>query len=1091
MKFAKELEQELVSEWRPKYLDYRIGKKKLKAVGRALRNINQTPKTPKRRPADFFTSSPLRKTSFGPSPFSTANSSTFGGRRHGGQNKLDSTSASIRNGASQRKSSVLDPSSSEDEGPLAGTKKTPPMKVPDKFGPTTRYAEGNMNYGSFIPTPPAHLPPIGPPTLELPDPAMGPDDATSMRHGATRRPQNYPASDKIPFRRTASTAGDAYEVGRTHTPSKLSATLLPKTRHLLHPRRVHSTPGGDRRDPTRPLIKRLFSLGGHAPNPRPGSSGSIDVPLEAYKDFDLRQAEFFTFLDMELEKVESFYKAKENEANERLHTLKAQLHEMRDRRLEEVVAEQVLTARAKREAEEQGMLPSLNGIAPSEHHNGNGKFSISGIDWARPIESALGNTTHPHVGKTTRAMQKLGSPPGPQPQLGFEQQDRAESRQDFVRRRNDDNVPYRSAKRKLKLAMQEFYRGMELLKSYALLNRTAFRKIGKKYDKTVMARPAGRYMSEKVNKAWFVQSEALESYIQAVEDLYARYFERGNHKIAVGKLRSRTGKHGDYSASLFRDGALIAAGLVLGIQGVVYGAEDLKHPDPVIYAGYFLALFLFLLFSFDCRVFSMAKINYVFIFEFDTRHALDWRQLLELPCLLFALEGLFLWLNFQRFGPDKLFIYYPIILIALTAIILFFPARILYHRSRKWWLYSNWRLVLAGLYPVEFRDFFLGDMYCSQTYTMGNIELFFCLYVRDWRDPAQCNSSHSRLLGFFQTLPGIWRALQCLRRYYDTRNAFPHLVNCGKYSFTILYYMTLSLYRMDKNAHLLGLFITCATINSIYCSIWDLAMDWSLCNPYAKYPFLRDTLGFRRPSMYYLAMIIDPILRFNWIFYAIYRHDVQHSAVLSFFVAFSEVLRRGMWTLFRVENEHCTNVGRFRASRDVALPYHLRLPASEPASPTIHELDEEQSNTDISNTAKGKSPVPSPAETARRRSSGTDLERATTTASQPPGSGSLRQRKTRAAQVPTTLQRGFSRIGTLMTEAHAQDFERKRKPVVDEGHGGDGSAHGDEAGTSDEDEEDGEQEDEVEVRNSEDIIEARAYLASARGEGQGGGDGVE
>ncbi len=486
----------------------------------------------------------------------------------------------MRNGASRPKGSTLDPNSSEDEGPLSGTRKTPPMKVPDRFGPTARDTGGSMNYGSFIPTPPAHLPPVGPPTLELPDPAISPDEATSLRHGATWRPQEPSGSDRIPFRRTASTAGDAYEVGRTHTPSKLSATLLPKSRHLLHPRRVHSTPGGDRRDPTRPLIKRLFSIGGQASHPRPGSPVTTDVPLEAYRDFDLRQAEFFLFLDMELEKVESFYKVKENEANERLQTLKAQLHEMRDRRLEEVVAEQVRTAKANREAEEQGLLPRVNGSVPSEHHNGNGKFTMSGIDWTRPIESALG--THPHPGRTTKAMQKLGSPPGPQPQLGSEDQHRAASQQDYVRRRHDDNIPYRSAKRKLKLAMQEFYRGMELLKSYALLNRTAFRKIGKKYDKTVMARPAGRYMSEKVNKAWFVQSESLESYIQTVEDLYARYFERGNHKIAVGKLRSRFGKHGDYSGSLFRDGALIAAGLVLGIQGVVYGVEDLNHSDPVV-----------------------------------------------------------------------------------------------------------------------------------------------------------------------------------------------------------------------------------------------------------------------------------------------------------------------------------------------------------------------------------------------------------------------------------------------------------------------------------------------------------------------------
>ena len=48
-------------------------------------------------------------------------------------------------------------------------------------------------------------------------------------------------------------------------------------------------------------------------------------------------------------------------------------------------------------------------------------------------------------------------------------------------------------------------------------------------------------------------------------------------------------------------------------------------------------------------------------------------------------------------------------------------------------------------------------------------------------------------------------------------------------------------------------------------------------------------------------MIIDPLLRFNWIFYAIYSHDLQHSAILSFFIGLSEVLRRGMWALLRVE----------------------------------------------------------------------------------------------------------------------------------------------------------------------------------------------
>lgn len=88
---------------------------------------------------------------------------------------------------------------------------------------------------------------------------------------------------------------------------------------------------------------------------------------------------------------------------------------------------------------------------------------------------------------------------------------------------------------------------------------------------------------------------------------------------------------------------------------------------------------------------------------------------------------------------------------------------------------SQWRLFFAGLYPVEFRDFFLGDMYCSLSYAMcvsvipmpqpdsdaclidfQNIELFFCLYAHSWDEPQQCNSNHSRLLGFFACLPPMY-----------------------------------------------------------------------------------------------------------------------------------------------------------------------------------------------------------------------------------------------------------------------------------------------------------------------------------------------
>ena len=140
---------------------------------------------------------------------------------------------------------------------------------------------------------------------------------------------------------------------------------------------------------------------------------------------------------------------------------------------------------------------------------------------------------------------------------------------------------------------------------------------------------------------------------------------------------------------------------------------------------------------------------------------------------------------------------------------------------------------------------------------------------------------------------------------------------------TILSYVMLSLYRIQESHSNLALFITFSTLNSFYTSFWDLFMDFSLLQVGSRHPMLRDILALKRRWIYYVIMVLDPILRFSWIFYAIFTHDTQHNSICSFLVSFAETTRRGMWVLIRVENEHCANVAQYKASRDVPLPYHL------------------------------------------------------------------------------------------------------------------------------------------------------------------------
>lgn len=1050
MKFAKELEEDSVPEWRAMYINYKKGKKKIKAISKALRAINKTPKLGVQGTPSLLGLRPTvsRSSSVASLPYThydfnaRAQRAIDQGRESGDSNQARShghrggrnverqmsqtmftTSPPI---ATQQKTqddtdadSDLDSdaeldaasgdSDDEDEAEEEAEDESDPERTPLRKAESQKNEVPQKGYGSFEGASTSKSSEISPlrqrrpqksklESLKLPDPAMGtPDQQQRSKPDDTPVVTNLEPDSPLP------------ETRRNRSQPMLK-DIFNHVRDKVHERRGHR--------PTRVHIRELFkSRDMHGP----------DVTLkqqEAYSELDARQDDFFNFLDAELKKVDKFYKKKEEEAQERLDQLRAQLHEHRDQRARDIEQAQKTDGAVDRE---DGRVAGLLGETPVPEAVGD----------IKRIVHANGNlfkpfTHHPaRIGMTSKKMEELASPPTSPTMI-------AETSKDYVRSNKfngNENVPHRFAKRRLKLAMQEFYRGLELLKSYALLNRTGFRKINKKYDKAVNARPPLKYLNQKVSEAHFVKSTTVDEYLVAVEDLYARYFERGNRKVAVNKLRSKL-RTGDHSASTFRNGLFVAAGTCLGIAGMVDGLQLLYHTDGQIrtttayllqvYAGYFLALLLFLIFVVDCKIWTQARINYIFVFEYDTRHVLDWRQLAEIPCLFLFLNGLILWLNFALFDVSHtMYQYWPILLVAVTTFVIFMPFRVLYSHARKWFIYSNFRLLLAGLFPVEFRDFFLGDMYCSETYTMSQLEVFFCLYAHNFSNPAQCNSNNSVLLGFFTTLPAVWRSLQCLRRYHDSRNWFPHLANFLKYLGNILYYMTLSLWRLNVESENMTnyriAFIVFAAINGLYCSFWDIFMDWSLGNPFAKHRFLRDQLAYRRKYIYYIAMIENTILRQQWVFYALFTHDLQHSAAMSFFVALAEVIRRGIWVLFRVENEHTNNVKQFRASRDIPLPYSI------PQSPSKTSSDDDNGTVRRRKPSKTEQPHEESGHhedqsaSGRTTSANYDVER------QPSNESSNTSQDREPASVGL---RALRRVGTVIAAAHAQDFTKKRRPEV-------------------------------------------------------------
>jgi hypothetical protein len=415
---------------------------------------------------------------------------------------------------------------------------------------------------------------LPPPTLVLPDPALDPGDGSSAHRSS-------PDAGEATTLRGSSQAGaltgrvellnPAIEA-KGETPHIVGMTPATNNRRLFKCRRRASSPDAS------PLSLPPHAAGVAAiPQSLKGfTPGHRDLALGAYREFDLRQTQFFAWMDSELQKIETFYKAKEDEANHRLRILKEQLLEMRERRIEEAWLTKHAAEWTRRRPQPDKVQPQPVAL-PCKAADGHRDSS----QWLQSFAQVWPQARSGH-GSIPAALQPDATP-ARRPRYAPDWHAHTDNRRDFERRRrSSDSVPYRQAKRKLKAALAEYYRGLELLKSYALLNRTAFRKMNKKYDKLVHAYPGGRYVAERVNKAWFVQSAVLDTNMRTVEDLYSKYFEQGNHKVAVGKLKTKSSRANEYHGSVFRNGFCLAAGTILGVQGVAAGAKLLFHYDPTI-----------------------------------------------------------------------------------------------------------------------------------------------------------------------------------------------------------------------------------------------------------------------------------------------------------------------------------------------------------------------------------------------------------------------------------------------------------------------------------------------------------------------------
>ncbi|KAJ0095339.1 hypothetical protein Patl1_16550 [Pistacia atlantica] len=491
------------------------------------------------------------------------------------------------------------------------------------------------------------------------------------------------------------------------------------------------------------------------------------------------------------------------------------------------------------------------------------------------------------------------------------------------------------AEKMIRGALIELYKGLGYLKTYRNLNMLAFIKILKKFDKVTGKQVLPIYLKV-VESSYFDSSDKVMNLADEVEELFIKHFAEDDRRKAMKYLRPHHRKE-SHSVTFFIglfSGCFIAflVGYVImaHITGMYRPQPDTIYmetvypvlrqlTEPTFYICSMFTLLFLHFFLYGCNIFMWRKtrINYSFIFELAPTKELKYRDVfLICTTSMTAVVGvLFIHLSLVTKGYSYTQVEaIPGLLPLIFLLLLVCPFNIFYRSSRYRFICVIRNIILSPLYKVLMLDFFMADQLCSQVPMLRNLEYVACYYITGsykTQDYGYCmGAKHYRDFAY-----------ACARRWFDEGQT-SHLVNLGKYVSAMLAAGVKVAYEKERTAGWLCLVVIVSSAATVYQLYWDFVKDWGLLQMNSKNPWLRNELMLRRKIIYYFSMGLNLILRLAWL-QTVLHSNIGHVdyRVTGLFLAALEVIRRGLWNFYRLENEHLNNAGKFRAVKTVPLPF--------------------------------------------------------------------------------------------------------------------------------------------------------------------------
>jgi EXS family/SPX domain len=401
----------------------------------------------------------------------------------------------------------------------------------------------------------------------------------------------------------------------------------------------------------------------------------------------------------------------------------------------------------------------------------------------------------------------------------------------------------------IRRALIDSYRTAKLLNNFAIMNYTGFVKIVKKYDKTFPSDRRGRYAKDILPSNICNEGMTVDALASRMEILYAHWFCDRNVSDARAQMMIKKSDGLEMDWSQLRLGYRMGMCSILAlwvcwdcVWGMVKDHQSTiggRTAFPVFRACGGL-LMLQWCWGVSVWVWSRYRINYIYLFDFNP-------SIVASPLAIFneAVDNTLFYficaLLYYKAGahdipwplPAGVF---PFILLIYTVYQLIFPVRM---RAPMW--ENIWQVLKAPLSSPTFFHGYIGDIFTSLVKVFQDLvwALFFVV-SGDWlvsEDSAEStyhlwssSTWYANILIPLITLLPLWfRFNQCLRRYTDTGNRFPHLANAFKYALS----QTVTLFgafhplymRNKRESQIFQTFWMFAFVaSSLYSFSWDLFM---------------------------------------------------------------------------------------------------------------------------------------------------------------------------------------------------------------------------------------------------------------------------